>query len=75
MPLVPEPNAAEDATQDAELSEFVQQQRLVNFLQEAVEFASIFDQALPVVCTLLGSKQVWNDKRFSLLVLDYQLLS
>ena len=51
-----DPEAA--ATQNPELSEYLKQKHLVTFLQEAVQFASIFDQALPVVCTLLGSKQV-----------------
>jgi hypothetical protein len=54
--LSQDPEAA--ATQNPELSEYLKQKHLVNFLQEAVQFASIFDQALPVVCTLLGSKQV-----------------
>jgi hypothetical protein len=59
MPLAPELEPVEeDANLSPEMNEFVKQKHLVTFLQDAVEFASIFDQALPVVCTLLGSKQV-----------------
>ena len=58
MPLVPDIETGIEETQNPGLSDFVKQQMVVNFLQEAVEFASIFDEALPVVCQLLGSKQV-----------------
>ena len=66
MPLVPEIEAGIEETQNPGLSDFVKQQMVVNFLQEAVEFASIFDEALPVVCQLLGSKQV-------LILISYQI--
>ena len=61
MPLVPEIEPEEaDANLSPEITEFLKQKHLVTFLEDAVLFASLFDQALPVVCTLLGSKQV-ND--------------
>ena len=63
MPLVPELEVEEeDEHQSPEVSEFLKQKHLVKFLEDAVQFASIFEHALPVVCTLLGSKQVTQPK-------------
>ena len=58
MPLVPEIETGIEDSQNPMLSDFVKQQMLVNFLQEAVHYAAIFDEALPIVVMLLGSKQV-----------------
>ena len=44
-----------DASQNSELTK---QQFLVTYLKDSVNFAGMINEALPVVCKLLGSKQV-----------------
>ena len=49
----------ESATQEqSQNSELTKQEFLVNYLKDSVNFAGMIDMALPVVCKLLGSKQV-----------------
>ena len=57
MPLIErsEDDSQEDQSQNAELNK---QQFFVNYLKDSVRFAGEINKALPVVCKLLGSKQV-----------------
>ena len=48
-------NMSQEQSQDNELAK---QEFLVNYYQDSVNFAGTIDKALPVVCKLLGSKQV-----------------
>ena len=48
-------NMTADQSQNNELTK---QEFLVNYLKDSVNFAGMIDKALPVVCKLLGSKQV-----------------
>ena len=57
MPLT-EPVQGESQEDQSQNSELNKQQFLVNYLKDSVNFASMIDEALPVVCKLLGSKQV-----------------
>ena len=57
MPLTenPQRESQDDQSQNNELTK---QQFLVNYLKDSVSFANMINKALPVVCKLLGSKQV-----------------
>lgn len=56
MPLTEKPESlSQEQSQNNELSK---QEFLVNYLKDSVDFAGMIDKALPVVCKLLGSKQV-----------------
>ena len=57
MPLT-EPVQGESQEDQSQNSELNKQQFLVTYLKDSVNFASMIDEALPVVCKLLGSKQV-----------------
>ena len=42
---------------DEETEEVKKQTMIVNYLKDSLNFATALNEALPVVCTLLGSKQ------------------
>ena len=51
-----ESNASQQS--QGENEELARQTYLVNYLRDSVNFASMMNEALPVVCMLLGSKQI-----------------
>ena len=59
MPLTEraEENPSQDQSQSSELTK---QQFLVGYLKDSVNFAGMINKALPVVCKLLGSKQIYD---------------
>ena len=57
MPLT-EPTVVQSQEDQSQNNELTKQLFLVNYLKDSVNFASMIDKALPVVCKLLGSKQV-----------------
>ena len=62
LPLSPSADdsvASQDSTQGGGPNdELAKQTFLVNYLRDSVRFASMLNEALPVVCMLLGSKQI-----------------
>ena len=50
--------SSQDSTQGGANDELARQTFLVDYLRDSVRFASKLNEALPVVCMLLGSKQI-----------------
>ena len=61
MPLFREmARVEENEKEDENNAELEQQKFLVNYYKDSLNFATALNEALPIICLLLGSKQIRN---------------